>query len=187
MFGPFYADAREAVALARREAIRQGQGSIGCGHLLLGVLAAGHGPGAQALFAAGVDPARVRASIVGPTLPPSEPLDAEALASLGIDLDAVRRATEAAFGPGALDRTQTAGRGGDRRLGGIRLNAQTKKAIELALRTTSKLRGGHISTGHLLIGIIDQGENDALAALTAAGADTAALRADVVARIAAAA
>jgi len=33
--------------------------------------------------------------------------DAEALASIGIDLDEVRRRVEEAFGPGALERTRT--------------------------------------------------------------------------------
>ena len=36
------------------------------------------------------------------------PLDAEALASIGIDLDDVRRRVEDAFGPGALERTRAA-------------------------------------------------------------------------------
>ena len=34
------------------------------------------------------------------------PLDAEALATIGIDLDEVRRRVEEAFGPGALERTR---------------------------------------------------------------------------------
>jgi hypothetical protein len=33
-------------------------------------------------------------------------LDADALASIGIDLDEVRRRVEEAFGPGALERTR---------------------------------------------------------------------------------
>jgi len=38
--------------------------------------------------------------------PPERVLDADALASIGIDLDEVRRRVEEAFGPGALERTQ---------------------------------------------------------------------------------
>jgi hypothetical protein len=37
-------------------------------------------------------------------------LDAEALATIGIDLDEVRRRVEEAFGPGALERTRAGGR-----------------------------------------------------------------------------
>ncbi len=36
--------------------------------------------------------------------------DADALASIGIDLDEVRRRVEEAFGPGALERTRAARR-----------------------------------------------------------------------------
>jgi hypothetical protein len=37
---------------------------------------------------------------------PERVLDAEALASIGIDLDEVRRCVDEAFGEGALDRTR---------------------------------------------------------------------------------
>jgi hypothetical protein len=37
---------------------------------------------------------------------PERVLDAEALASIGIDLDEVRRRVEEQFGPGALERTR---------------------------------------------------------------------------------
>jgi hypothetical protein len=37
---------------------------------------------------------------------PERVLDAEALASIGIDLDEVRRSVEEAFGEGALERTR---------------------------------------------------------------------------------
>ena len=188
MFERFHADARQAVVLAREEAVRMGQGSIGCEHLLLGVMARPDGPAARALSASGVDAADVRARIAAGTTPTAESLDADALASLGIDLDAVRRAAEASFGRGALDRAEPSRRRvPDRGLGGMRLTGEAKKALELALRAAVKLRSGHISAGHLLIGIIDQGGNAALATLTAAGADPGALRADVVTRIAAAA
>jgi len=42
--------------------------------------------------------------------PVQHELDAEALATIGIDLDEVRRRVEEAFGPGALERTQAARR-----------------------------------------------------------------------------
>jgi len=44
-----------------------------------------------------------------------------------------------------------------------------------------------LSGGHLLIGIIDQGDNGALGLLAAFAVDTPGLRADVVSRLAAAA
>jgi ATP-dependent Clp protease ATP-binding subunit ClpA len=117
---------------------------------------------------------------------PPEPdaLDADALASVGIDLDTVRRAADAAFGPGALDR---AGPSRARRPGRMVFTADAKKALERAVRATARLRRREISGGHLLIGIIDQGDNGALDLLAASAVDAAGLRADLLARLAAAA
>jgi ATP-dependent Clp protease ATP-binding subunit ClpA len=143
------------------------------------------GPGALALSAAGLDVADLRARIAAASRPAAEPLDADALASLGIDLDAVRRATEATFGHGALDRAATPQR--ESSFGAMRLTRPARKSLELALRAAAKLHSGHISSGHLVLGLIDQGNNGALMTLTAAGADIPALRADVMARLAAAA
>ena len=69
----------------------------------------------------------------------------------------------------------------------MRVTADAKKALELALRTAVRLRQREISGGHLLIGIIDHGDNGALDLLAAFAVDVAGLRADVLARLAAAA
>jgi len=186
MFERFTQDARSAVVRARAEAVGAGQDHIGCEHLLISLIG-GRGPAAQALTAAGLEITSLRAGAPGQPGAGPKPLDAEALATLGIDLDAVRRATDAAFGPGALDRASSGRRGA---LGAARrmsLDADAKKSLELALRSTTRFRQPGISSGHLLIGLIDQGDNVALDMLVAAGADPAALRADVIARLTAAA
>jgi ATP-dependent Clp protease ATP-binding subunit ClpA len=183
VFERFTQDARATVVHARHEATRGGQSQIGCEHLLLGLLA-GPGPAAAALTAAGVEPTALRAALARSGRPDPDPLDADALASVGIDLDTVRRAADAAFGPGALDR---AGSGRARRPGRMRLTADAKEALERALRAAARLRHRQISGAHLLIGIIDQGDNAALGLLAAAGVGTAGLRADLLARLAAAA
>jgi ATP-dependent Clp protease ATP-binding subunit ClpA len=69
----------------------------------------------------------------------------------------------------------------------MRLTRPAKKSLECALRAAAKMHSGHISSGHLLLGLIDQEDNGAVATLTAAGVDTGALRADVMARLVAAA
>jgi hypothetical protein len=80
--------------------------------------------------------------------------DAAALATLGIDLDEVRRQVEEAFGPGALERTRAAG-AGRRRLGGrIPFDRATKKALELALREAVRFEHRHLGTEHLLLGLL---------------------------------
>jgi ATP-dependent Clp protease ATP-binding subunit ClpA len=178
MFERFHQDARRAVVLARQEAIRAGDDHIGCEHLLLGVLGE-PGAAADALAAAGLDMAGLRAVLPGGAAV-ADPLDAEALASLGIDLDAVRRATDAAFGRGALDRVSAPRRDRLRLTGGLPMTANAKKAVELALRAAVGMRHRHISAGHLLIGILNQPGNSAVAALRAAGIDPATLRAEVI-------
>lgn len=101
MFERFTEDARHAVRLAQEEARRLRHGFIGPEHLLLGLLAQRAGPAGGALAAAGLEITCLRHRIIAEA---DDPLDAAALASLGIDLETVRRTTEAAFGPGALDR-----------------------------------------------------------------------------------
>jgi ATP-dependent Clp protease ATP-binding subunit ClpA len=182
VFERFHQDARRVVVRARHEAAMAGHDQIGCEHLLLGLLAE-PGPAAAAMTAAGLDLARLRDRLPGASRPEPDPLDADALASVGIDLDQIRRAAEAAFGPGALDRAGRAAR----KPGRMRFTADAKKALELALRAAVSLRHREITGGHLLIGIVDQGDNGATSLLTASHADTAALRADVLRRLAAAA
>jgi ATP-dependent Clp protease ATP-binding subunit ClpA len=177
MFERFTLDARQAVKLAREEARRLGHGFIGCEHLLLGLAAVQSGPAWESLdtFGLGLDDLRQRVAImVG-----CSELDAEALASLGIDLDAVRRATEASFGPGALDRRPgKCGPGGH-----IPFTPRAKKSLELALRATLKLKSPEISTGHLLLGVLDTRGNAALHVLDMAGVNAGALRAEVTRRL----
>ena len=179
MFERLHEDTRAVViAAAREEADSTGRGRVGCEHLLLGVLSV-PGPAAGALAAAGVDLAGLRARLTpGPDGQP-DPLDAEALASVGIDLDTVRRAAEATFGPGALDRA----RPGRRSVSGVRFTPDAKKALQQALLSARHTRQHRITTGHLLLGILGQGANPALALLTQAGVSPAALRADLLRRL----
>jgi ATP-dependent Clp protease ATP-binding subunit ClpA len=186
MFERFDKNARRAVARGKHEAVRAAQDHIGCEHLLLGIFAE-EGQAAQALTAAGLEISALRTHLSGRTAAGAEPLDAEALASLGIDLDAVRRATDTAFGAGALDRAADARRGRRRQAFGPSFTPEARKTVELALRATVRMKQPSISTGHLLTGIIDQGHNAGLDLLAAAGVDVAALRADVLRRMSAAA
>jgi len=183
VFERFGQDARGALVHARHEAAGAGREQIGCEHLLLGLLAE-PGPAAAAMTAAGAELTALRAALPRGGQPDADPLDADALASVGIDLDTVRRAADAAFGPGALDR---AAPGRARRPGRMRLTADAKNALERALRAAGRLRHRQLSGGHVLIGIIDQGDNGALDLLAAASVDPVALRADLLARLAAAA
>lgn len=182
MFERFTTQSRHAVQLALSEARVLGARRIGAEHLLLGLTHGRSGPAADALKAAGLDAAALRKLAVAH--PDTEPLDADALAVLGIDLDEVRRAAEAAFGPGALDHPARPRSG---RTTTARLTPAAKEAMGCALRLAQSRHDGSLTPGHLLIGIIDQGDNEALGLLVAARVDLAALRADALSRMSAAA
>lgn len=182
MFERFTGDARNAVTAAEEESRRLRHGFIGPEHLLLGLAARGAGPAAEALAASGLTLQSLRERVAAGA---DDPLDAEALACLGIDLDAVRRATEVMFGPGALDR-----RGSCRRwprAGHIPFAPDAKKSLELALREAARLEHREISPGHVLLGILRAGDNVAVRTLAAAGLDVRQLRDDVIRRLATAA
>ena len=181
MFERFSAQTRRTVEDAAAESHRLRAGRIGCQHLLIALARAGTGPAAVALNAAGADQDRLR-GLAGRDV--AAPLDGDALAVLGIDLAAIRRSAEEAFGAGALDRpSRPTARGPARG----RLTADARKAIELALRHAQRNRDRVLSPGHLLVGLIDQGDNSALRLLAAAGLGPGQLRAEVIRMMAAAA
>jgi ATP-dependent Clp protease ATP-binding subunit ClpA len=177
MFERFEPAARQAIADARVEAGRAGQDKIHSEHVLIGLLAE-PGNAADALSAAGLTLAELRARLPrGGHAAPDGDLDPDALASLGIDLDQVRRATDAAFGPGALERAPVPGR---KRLP---LGDDTKQTLAGALKHASRHGHWQITSGHVLVGILDQPRNGARTLLDEAGTDLAALRADIERRI----
>lgn len=173
MFERFEPGAKQALIDARDEARRAGKDRIGSEHVLLGLLAR-PGTAADALAASGVTLSALRSRLPGSS---GGSLDADALASLGIDLDTVRRATDAAFGPGALDQVRVPGR----RL--LPLADDTKRMVAGAVKQAHQQGGREITSGHVLMGILDQPDNGALALLADTGTDVQALRADVLRRI----
>jgi Clp amino terminal domain, pathogenicity island component len=100
------AEVRRVVELAGEEASRVGHRYVGPEHLLLGLLRDGGGGAARILRAEGVDLEAARAALGVLTargvVPGPRPSDAELLGALGIELEAVRRDAEHAFGARAL-------------------------------------------------------------------------------------
>ncbi len=172
--------ARAAVVQARAEARSAGQAEMTSAHLLIGLLDQ-PGEAADALIEAGVSLADLRARIPRSPAKAGDELDRDALALVGIDLDAVRRATDAAFGPGALDHARS------RRSGRIVPTDDFKKPLELSLQAARSFGQHGIAGGHLLMGMLDHRRGAAVGLLTKAGVDVVALRADVVRRLSAAA
>ena len=104
----FTEDANAIVVRAYQDAIRLGHPRLGGEHFLL-ALAAASEPAGAVLREHGVSPDRVEAEIVrlsGSGL--FGDLDRDALASVGVDIDAVRATTEASFGQEALSRAARA-------------------------------------------------------------------------------
>ena len=108
MLERFTDDARQVLVQAQAAARRLGHDFIGCEHLLLAAASTGT-PASLVLRDQGVSPERIEKEILhilgrGQTADLVGGLDAEALASIGINLDVVRARIEAAFGPDALTR-----------------------------------------------------------------------------------
>jgi len=96
--------AREVQMAAFEHARRLGHPYVGCEHTLLGLVGADH-PAAAALRVHGVTPARVEEQVIrlwGGGL--FGDLDSNALAAVGIDVDAVRTRMTETFSPEALSR-----------------------------------------------------------------------------------
>lgn len=71
------------------------------------------------------------------------------------------------------------GRGQAQQSGHIPFTPRAKKSLELSLREALQLGDGYIGTGHLLLGLIHQGDNVAVKILGSLGADLKELRARV--------
>jgi ATP-dependent Clp protease ATP-binding subunit ClpA len=188
MFERFTEDARRVVNGARTLAIARGDDRIGALHML-SALTTGDGVAARVLASNGVDAEAVR-RLLGPGVGQvaSAEDDAEALASLGIDLDEIRRRVEQTFGEGALDRLPAGGTGSGSRRGHSALTDDAKSALALSLREAQALHHNYIGTEHLLLGLLrtaDRRKNSGLQqALAALGLRYAGVRDQVIALLA---
>lgn len=181
MFERFAADARDTVVGAQEVARTRGDDSIDAIHLLLALARQEGGVGARALAVVGVDPGDLEGH--ADALGRADSLDGPALAALGIDLDEIRARTDAAFGPGALDRAgeDEPRRGRRGRRSHLPFTPEAKKALELSLREAVHAGSRTIDSGHVLAAVARAKGSTAhralVDALTAAGSDVADLRA----------
>lgn len=175
MLERFEPAARELIEGARQEAGLACQDQVHSEHLLLALLRQ-PSAAADALAAAGLDLQSLRARVPHGASPAGD-LDADALARVGIDLDAVRRAADSAFGAGALDSAPVPGR---KRIG---FAADARQVLASGAKAAQHLASRTVSSGHLLLGLLDADRNGAQAVLAQTGVDIPALRADVLRRI----
>jgi ATP-dependent Clp protease ATP-binding subunit ClpA len=181
MFERFTTPARNAVVEAQGSARRLGDDRIGVEHLLLGVLATDDRDGLarSVLESFGVTTETVERELATQRLPGRlGPDEADALESLGIDLNEIRRRVEDAFGEGALDR-----HAGRARRGHLPFTRQARKVLELSLREAMALRHRRIGTEHLLLGLTRSIDEPAASALHALDAPPKAIHARVLAEL----
>jgi ATP-dependent Clp protease ATP-binding subunit ClpA len=172
MFERFTEEARQVVVRAQEEARRLRSSHIGTEHVLLGLLDQDT-PTAAVLARHGLTRESTVAAIRAFTS--AEGLDAAALGTVGIDLDAVRDSVEAAFGPGALD----VPRGRREAKGHIPFTPRAKKVLELSLREALALKSKSIADGHIALGLIREGEGLAMKVVHDRGIDAGTLREEI--------
>jgi ATP-dependent Clp protease ATP-binding subunit ClpC len=139
VFERFTDRARRVVVLAQEEARLLEHSYIGTEHILLGLIHEGEG------------------------------VAANALESLGIPLEGVRKQIEARVG-----------RGHEAATGHVPFTPRAKKVLELSLREALQLGHNYIGTEHLLLGVIREGEGVGAQVLQAMGADLDRIRRQVI-------
>jgi ATP-dependent Clp protease ATP-binding subunit ClpA len=183
MFERLTADARRTVALGGELAWDLKHDHLGTEHLLIALTETGPNIATEALAARGFEPARARRDLERILGPSTErelgETEAAALRAIGVDLDEVRRRTEAVFGPGALERRRHWYGRRRARVCGLSFAPKAKRALELALREAIRLGHRWIAPEHLLLGLLRlDGMSSRL--LRAQDIDVAGLRDDVV-------
>jgi ATP-dependent Clp protease ATP-binding subunit ClpC len=135
MFERFSDQARRVLVLAQEEARLLDHNFIGTEHVLLGLVREGDGVAARAL------------------------------ASFGINLEAVREKVAEMIGPvGALT------------TGSPPFTPRAKRVLELSLREALQLGHNYIGTEHMLLGVVREGDGVAAQVLVSLGADLADVR-----------
>lgn len=165
MFERFSASARLTVLHAQDEAVTLGHGFIGTEHLLLGILRLDDGFAREVLERAGVTHATAKDAVldaleaagVGRSALPA----ADALASIGIDVELIRQRADETFGPGALRFPQPP------------FTPRGKKVLEASLRSAVLFAHYAIEPEHLLLGLIGETEGVAAKVLVEMGVNLA--------------
>lgn len=171
MFERFSEGARTVVSDAVDQARALGHDPVGTQHLLLGLLNPGVGAGYQVLRDAGLQADAAR-DVIRRRAPGGGVLtkdDAEALRTVGIDLDVVLAHLAESFGPDAVPESPS-------RRGRTRLSQPAKKTLQLALREAIWLKSKVIGSEHILLGLLRCDDNDINSVLAELGVTPDGLR-----------
>ena len=157
MFERFTDRARAVVIRARATAAERGDQIRPV--YLLHAMALADGTAARTLTGLGVDAALIERQM-DRAAPRGRPLegepdsaDAEALASIGIDLDEIRRRVEESFGPDALGRGP-AGPGPLGRASRVTMTGEARQSLALAAKEARALHHSYLGDEHLLLGLL---------------------------------
>jgi ATP-dependent Clp protease ATP-binding subunit ClpA len=165
VFERFTQPAYRVVELANQEADRLRHGYLGPEHVLVGIVRQADSPAGRVLRARGLDLEAVRDEldrlVERGILPGPERNHAALLGSLGVDLEAVRRAAEEAFGQEAVGQaTWRVSRRRWWRGGGPGWTplcgkaAVAKRALQLASAEADALGQHDIGPEHVLLGLV---------------------------------
>ena len=150
---PGGARAEPFLAAGAQQSRTFGHDYVGTEHVLLALAEDSETRAAHALARLGLTPEVVRRDIervIGTCIDPRRAaIDPDALATLGIDLDEVRRRVEETFGPGALENARADAL--DRTGGACRCIApRLKQVLELA---DAEARDGPLRAEHVLVSL----------------------------------
>lgn len=182
MFERFTTTARQAVIAGQEQAWKLSHPEVTAEDLLLGAIQDPNATAARVLRDCGLDRERLRTEVAS-----FQPGDSDALQSIGIDLDSVRRRVEEVFGPGAFDRParRLSGLRRGRGVGGgyLRFSIAAKQALEEALHQARALGHDFLSAEHVVLGLLATDTAPAAASLARLGVDLEQVRARLIAEL----
>ena len=181
MFDIFTDAAKRALVLAQDEAIMLGHDFVAAEHLLLGLVGPddglADGLAGQVLAGQGVTAEEIRRLAVGQltadgltSASAAEPV--AALATIGIDVDDVRRRADETFGRGKFVFPRPA------------YVSEAKRAIERSVAEAQSLGHDYVGTEHLLLGLLGPDDAPGPRLVGAIGLNPADVRGLVLARMA---
>ena len=165
MFERFDRDVRMVVSGAPHDAAATGSTTIEPEHLLLGLVSSPDTDAGAILSSHGVS----RVALYGMLQAPSagfDPTDAEALATVGIDVAAIEQAADNTFGPGSFARA-----GIRRPRGTARFGPAAKAAMAGAIRESVAAGSKRITSVHLLLALIRDPHSRCATLLAPSGLD----------------
>ncbi len=177
MFEYFTDRAKRAVVASQDEALAFRHDFIGTEHMLLGLAGTDESTAHEVLMEHAVDVSRARDETVrlwdeAGVAATGGQAAKEALSSIGIDVEEIRRQADSTFGPGAFQYPRPA------------YTPRAKKALELSVREARALGQEHIGTEHVLLGLLAEGGGRAIEVLGGLEVDIAVLRQAVLSRVA---